>query len=747
MNFVPIEAKRFLDHLGKNGKSRLRAFGGGKNDHGFKGDFREAIVRAQIEQQRSIYLVIGNGGDIDDEITSVPALFVEWDDKPVNWQLSAWEELGLPEPTFQVNTGNKSVHTYWVLDEPIAPDKWKELQLRLIAQCGSDPSLKNPSRVMRVPGCPHTATGKLAKIVNEPGHRYSLGALESAIAPLPAPAPPKTKREPTEAHSRDTVLEALHCIPPRVSGEGQTEPSYDDWMAILWAVASELGPDEAAAVVAAHCPGWDEDLVMKARDSNGSYSIGTLFYWAKKFGYRNPKGQTSDSLDPERFRDLAEETQRLSALGDCILLEDYLDPELAWHLRVVSKSTGLPDASVLGLFLTCASCLLPVGSKVIGSRGHSFSQTMTLFSMLVGRSGVAKTPTLNKLIHDPLLLIRKTLAKEYAESQQAWREQCKGMKKDERPEPPPMRVLQPTSATGEALQMLCANNEQLSLGALLCPDEISGLFGGFNAYRQGRGNDQQLFLELYDGKGHQVLRIKGCRSYEHSQVSIIGGIQPDVLGKMLRPSGTAEDSDGFWSRFLYFQISEMPPRLCPDDDGSAYERSTQFLQGWLHELFANREPREFELNYEARTLFLDWEYDAKLRAHGARNAAHAAVFGKTPGKVLRIAGLLHFLNDSDGHITPEPLLRAMSFVEWADEWAIKLYEEAGDKTLRTTEWLARRLVSKAEKTKGGLTPKQFRDGLNKREKTGIKVEHIRAAMQYACELELGRIVGESFRVV
>lgn len=43
-----------------------------------------------------------------------PALFVEWDDKPIEWQLTAWQKLGLPRPSLQVSTGGKSLHTYWV---------------------------------------------------------------------------------------------------------------------------------------------------------------------------------------------------------------------------------------------------------------------------------------------------------------------------------------------------------------------------------------------------------------------------------------------------------------------------------------------------------------------------------------------------------------------------------------------------------------------------------------------------------
>ena len=66
------------------------------------------------QEGRSVHSVVNDGGNSDSEITDCRAIFCEWDDKPIDWQITAWKELGLPEPTFQVLTGGKSVHGYWV---------------------------------------------------------------------------------------------------------------------------------------------------------------------------------------------------------------------------------------------------------------------------------------------------------------------------------------------------------------------------------------------------------------------------------------------------------------------------------------------------------------------------------------------------------------------------------------------------------------------------------------------------------
>jgi hypothetical protein len=92
---------------------------------------------AQVERwQRegfNVYVVINDGGQSDQSISSCRALFCEWDDRPKDWQLAAWQELGLPEPTLQVDSGGRSIHSYWVLAEPIEPTRWRDLQARLLA--------------------------------------------------------------------------------------------------------------------------------------------------------------------------------------------------------------------------------------------------------------------------------------------------------------------------------------------------------------------------------------------------------------------------------------------------------------------------------------------------------------------------------------------------------------------------------------------------------------------------------------
>ena len=57
-----------------------------------------------------------------------------------------------PEPSLLVHSGG-GFHCYWRLTEPILDmNSWKAIQVKLNACLGADPVIKNPERIMRLPG-------------------------------------------------------------------------------------------------------------------------------------------------------------------------------------------------------------------------------------------------------------------------------------------------------------------------------------------------------------------------------------------------------------------------------------------------------------------------------------------------------------------------------------------------------------------------------------------------------------------
>ena len=139
----PVEWSQMMDVLDCLGKDPaetfLRAI---KPPRGPAHKFRLDPPKAEgyVNDGFGLYFNVGNGGTCKAEITSVPALWAEWDDKLKLIQISLWKELGLPEPSAQIDTAGKSIHNYWVFAQPIRPDRWGPIQERLLNHADADRS-------------------------------------------------------------------------------------------------------------------------------------------------------------------------------------------------------------------------------------------------------------------------------------------------------------------------------------------------------------------------------------------------------------------------------------------------------------------------------------------------------------------------------------------------------------------------------------------------------------------------------
>ena len=83
-------------------------------------------------------------------------------------------------------SGGKSVHCYWVLQQPIPAQEWEPLQAELIAYAGGDPHCKDASRVMRLPGCWYVdASGEPTALVEPPAAQLSEFSSETRVDSFP----------------------------------------------------------------------------------------------------------------------------------------------------------------------------------------------------------------------------------------------------------------------------------------------------------------------------------------------------------------------------------------------------------------------------------------------------------------------------------------------------------------------------------------------------------------------------------
>ena len=109
-------------------------------------------LKKHNNQSRGIFFVVNYGGDRDEDISRVNAVFVENDSLSIEEQISRLEAFELP-PSLMVKTA-KSVHAYWLVKGVQVAD-FRPLQKRLVAKFDGDSACVNESRVLRLPGFNH----------------------------------------------------------------------------------------------------------------------------------------------------------------------------------------------------------------------------------------------------------------------------------------------------------------------------------------------------------------------------------------------------------------------------------------------------------------------------------------------------------------------------------------------------------------------------------------------------------------
>lgn len=104
----------------------------------------------EINLRQGIYFVVNAGGTKDSDITRVNAIFCEMDDRPIVEQHDIFDNRSPLSPSIRIET-RKSVHAYWLPNGEIGKQDFLALQEGLVKFFRSDKSIKNLSRVMRVP--------------------------------------------------------------------------------------------------------------------------------------------------------------------------------------------------------------------------------------------------------------------------------------------------------------------------------------------------------------------------------------------------------------------------------------------------------------------------------------------------------------------------------------------------------------------------------------------------------------------
>ena len=196
-------------------------------------------TRATFNEMRKLnamnagaFVVINDGGQTDAEIVRVVAVFADTDGAPL-------EPLMCLQPHIVVESSPGKWHVYWLVDEfPLA--MFKPVQQAIAAKYGTDKSICNLSRVMRLPGFNHCKGEQYPVRILQLKRklpRYSLekivAGLSLSIGQTESSAADHFQLRPLPSRTLDDTAAILSFINP--------DCSYDDWLRVCFAIADEYG--------------------------------------------------------------------------------------------------------------------------------------------------------------------------------------------------------------------------------------------------------------------------------------------------------------------------------------------------------------------------------------------------------------------------------------------------------------------------------------------------------------------------
>lgn len=141
-------------------------------------------MNEQEGQNRGVYFVVCGGGQTNAAAKAkgkVHAQFMECDDYSFEEQIRRLNGFEF-EPSVIIRT-RKSLHCYWLMEAGASMDRFRYVQTQLAEYFGGDTSIKNESRVMRLPGFLHQkAEPVMVRLIKfDPDLKYTQERLSAAL--------------------------------------------------------------------------------------------------------------------------------------------------------------------------------------------------------------------------------------------------------------------------------------------------------------------------------------------------------------------------------------------------------------------------------------------------------------------------------------------------------------------------------------------------------------------------------------
>jgi len=281
---------------------------------------------------------------------------------------------------------------------------------------------------------------------------------------------------------------------------------------------------------------------------------------------------------------------------------------------------------------------------------NGWTEGGTVWISLVGKAGIGKTPSLNRIIQ-PLKRVNQLEFKQYLKEHTEWKEYDSLSTKEKggvpNKEKPKNSQFISTDTTVEALIQLHQDSDN-SVGVF--KDELSGWIKDMNKYREG--SDLEFWLSAWAGESIVLNRVTRDSNYiDKPCLPVLGGIQPGIFDSFY----TEENKDnGFMDRMLLafpdFQVNYWNEREISKENLKWYNESIVSFYNYIKRSII----RDEEGNILSHLL--NWSKDAKIewikifneitkkQLCDTENEYLKSMYPKQIGYIARFTLLLHLFN-------------------------------------------------------------------------------------------------------
>jgi CRISPR-associated protein Cmr3 len=399
--------------------------------------------------------------------------------------------------------------------------------------------------------------------------------------------------------------------------------------------------------------------------------------------------------------------QLLASKAASVKLSDIFPESLAAPIEIVAKRMNLkPECYALALICGSSRFIKNGSSTMLVEEWNRYRcRTSGYFGALIAESAQMKTPVLNAIITDPLAAMRARCKEKFEAEKKAYTEELERWRnsKDENKGPmrdaPVEKFAYITKATWEGIAGMVGKSP--TQGILWLCDELAGFFSSQNQYRSGRGSDKEDLLEAWSGNGAVIARAAGTTvNVGAVSLSLYGNIQPKILAPLL---GDGNDDNGTFARFDFVQ---QPPALTQITLGLPSIDITPMLQALYEKMDANP-VMEFELDEEAKKLFVDYYNHCQRLKFDHPKQGMRAMLGKAAEKAGRVATILHCIHAAHSgsevslKIPAQQIVAAIKWVEYTTQQALSINIEVSSPD--AIESNLAKIISLAERKGGSVS--------------------------------------------